>query len=199
MPRSYQKLFKQKIVVTHIGRIKLGFRLFADDLTTFFITALTLLILDSYTPLFLLNYVVNRWLIILGGALLFTCAARKLDPDGKPLVRYLFGVVAYLCRSHVGDGFRRIDRRLARRHGKATRLVAAAKVVWTRGDLPLPVTVYGDSWRFTSGTHLDVRLKRGKTVLHKAGRFGRPGRYRVSRLRPGRYEVEDRRLSRRDS
>jgi hypothetical protein len=178
--------------------MKLGFRLFADDVTTFFITTFVLLILDSYTPLFLLNYVVNRWLLILGGALAVTWAARKLDPDGKPLVRYLFGAVAHLFRSHVGDGFRRFDHRLARRQGKRTRVGTSAKVVWTRGDLPLPVTVYGDGFRFESGTHLDVLLRRGRTVLKKAGRFHRSGRYRVPGLRPGRYEVQQRMLVRRD-
>ncbi|SFV09494.1 hypothetical protein SAMN05421543_1871, partial [Alicyclobacillus macrosporangiidus] len=31
MPRSYQKLFKQKTVITNLNRHSLGFRLFADD------------------------------------------------------------------------------------------------------------------------------------------------------------------------
>ncbi|SFV10324.1 hypothetical protein SAMN05421543_1841, partial [Alicyclobacillus macrosporangiidus] len=89
-------------------------------------------------------------------------------------------------------------RQLVWRRGKVTRRKEAAKVVWTRGDLPLPLKVYGENWSFESGIHLDVRLRRGRAVLTKAGRFRRPGRYRVAGLRPGRYTVQERRLLRRD-
>ncbi|WP_029422097.1 conjugal transfer protein [Alicyclobacillus macrosporangiidus] len=198
MPRSYQKLFKQKTVITNLNRHNLGFRLFADDLVTFLLAAFILMLLDSYTPLILVNFVMNRWLFIAGGAFLFTWAARKLDPDGKPLVRYLFGAVAYPFRSHVSDGWTKKARQLVWRRGKVTRRKEAAKVVWTRGDLPLSVKVYGENWSFESGIHLDVYLRRGRTVLRKAGRFRRPGRHRVSGLRPGRYEIQGRRLLRRE-
>ncbi|MCL6547696.1 MAG: conjugal transfer protein [Alicyclobacillus sp.] len=196
MPRSYQKLFKQKTVVTHIGRMKLGFRLFVDDAVTFAGAAFGLLVLDSYTPLFLLNYIVNRWIVVLGGAFAFTWAARKLDPDGKPLTRYLWGAAAYVFRSHVSDGFVRKPRQLAWRRGRVTRSKLAARAVWTRGNLPLPVVVVGTRFAFTSGTHLDVTLGRGRAVFRRTGRMRRPRRHRVSGLRPGRYEIAGRRIAR---
>ncbi|MBX6396306.1 MAG: conjugal transfer protein, partial [Alicyclobacillaceae bacterium] len=178
------------------GRMKLGFRLFVDDAVTFAGAAFGLLVLDSYTPLFVLNYVAGRWIVVLGGAFAFTWAARKLDPDGKPLTRYLWGAAAYAFRSHVSDGFVRKSRQLSWRRGRVTRSKLAARAVWTRGSLPLPAVVVGERFAFTSGTYLDVTLGRGRVVFRKTRRMRRPGRYRVYGLRPGRYEVAGRRLSR---
>lgn len=201
MPRTYQKLFKQKVVITNINRRSLGFRLFADDVVTFFLSGVGFLLLDTLTPFRLLNLVVNRWLLILGCAFGFTWLARKLDPDGKPLVKYLFDAARYPFRSHVSDGWVRKARTLVWRRGKRTVFRRQARVWWTHGDLHLPVEVRMRSpvpFTFQSSVHLDVKLGRRKTRFQRVGRFRWPRFRQISGLRPGSYEVSQCRVQRLD-
>lgn len=202
MPRTYQKLFKQKVVITNINRRSLGFRLFADDVVTFFLSGTVFLLLDTFTPFRLLNFVANRWLVILGCAFGFTWLARKLDPDGKPLVKYLLDAARYPFRSHVSDGWTRKARTLVWKQGKLTTFRRQARAWWTRGDLHLPVEVRVRSsipFTFQSSIHLDVKLGRRTTRLRRTGRLGWPHFRQINGLRPGVYEISGRTLRRLDS
>lgn len=196
MPRTYQKLFKQKVVITNLNRRNLGFRLFVDDVVTFFLSGLVFYLIDTFTPMRLLNLVANRWLVILGCAFGFTWLARKLDPDGKPLVKYLVDAVRYPFRSHVSDGFVRKPRTVVWKRGRRTVFRRGAKVWWTRGNLNLPVAIHArNGFGFESSVHLDVRLGRQTTWFGRPRRLRWPGRYQISALRPGRYRVHGRRLA----
>ncbi|WP_206830145.1 TcpE family conjugal transfer membrane protein [Alicyclobacillus fructus] len=202
MPRTYQKLFRQKAVVTNIDRrIRLGFRLYWDDAFTFALAWILFFFLDIFTPYRLFNLFMNHWLVVTLSAVGFTWLARKLDPDGKSLVKYLYGFVAYPFRSHVSDGFVRKHRMLVWRRGKRTAFRAQARVWWTRGDLLLPTRVrtrFAEPWTFTNDVHVDVRIGRRQVAFQRARRFRWPSGRRISGLRPGVYEVSGRKVTRLD-
>ncbi|AEJ43674.1 TcpE family conjugal transfer membrane protein [Alicyclobacillus acidocaldarius] len=202
MPRTYQKLFKQKAVITNIDRkVRLGFRLYWDDLATFAISWIVFAMLDMASPYRIINLFMNRWVAVTLSAGGFTWLARKLDPDGKSLVKYLYGFVAYPFRSHVSDGFVRKPRTLVWRRGRRSVFRVCARAWWTRGDLRLPVRIQLRSpttWHFENSVHVDVKLRRRHVDFHPARRMRRPGRYRLVGLRPGTYQVEGRKVTKID-
>lgn len=195
MPRSYQKLFKQRAVITNLNGKRLPFRVYFDDLAMFFGSFLMFVVLDFFTPYHILNLVMNRWIVIFGSAAGFTYLARKIDPSEKPLAKYLFDVVAYLLRSHVSDGISRIDRRLIWKHGRR-RIIPKIKVnaSWTHDNVPIPLKVQSGEFSFKSEAYLDVQMKRQQTVFKKAHRLGFGGKHGVRGLAPGHYQVKDRQI-----
>ncbi|AEJ44313.1 TcpE family conjugal transfer membrane protein [Alicyclobacillus acidocaldarius] len=202
MPRTYQKLFKQKVVVTNIDRkIHLGFRLYWDDLVTFALSWIFFFFFDAFTPYRLFNLFMNRWVVVTLSAAGFTWLARKLDPDGKSLVKYLYGFVAYPFRSHVSDGFVRKPRTLVWHRGRRTVFHAQARVWWTRGALLLPTRVRtrsAEPWTFTNAVHVDVSIGRRQAVFRQPRRLRWPSGRWIIGLRPGMYEVSGRKVTRLD-
>ncbi|MCY0871105.1 MAG: hypothetical protein OWT27_11080 [Firmicutes bacterium] len=174
MPRSYQKLWHQKIAfrspqwwVQTTGMA----HIYLEDVLVFAASLPFFAALVYTGPLIVLAVVfhIPKWATAIVLSLVSAYAARKFDPVGKPLPKFLWSFFSWFFSAHRVVDWRVMPRRKA--NGKRRRLLATTQIAGTQGNLPPGTTIHA----LQAGEvalHLeqvsDVRIQSQSVTIQKA-------------------------------
>lgn len=192
MPRSYKKLWHQKIAFTSTGDRKLPFLdvLYLEDAIVFLASLPLMWLLSTFTPLAVLRLLAPRWAVTILLSFAAVYATRKLDPAGKPLPKYLWSAVRYLFRGHLYHDQTILPRKFGRRRGRVHEVSRRARVAWTKGHLPLPVEVVADSVDVVLHRAVDVEFRKDGVRFRPASGLRLPSKRRWYGVKAGAYRYE---------
>lgn len=197
MPRSYKKLWHQKIAFTGVGdrKIPLLEVVYLDDVIVFLVSLPIVWVLNAFTPIALLDFIAPSWAVIPILSLTMVYATRKLDPAGKSLPKYLWSAFRYLFRGHLYRGASPLPRGRRWKKGRVHHVRSRGRVAWTTGHLPVPVRVKGREFEFTLHERLDLEFRRDGLSFHPASRLHLPSKKRWYAVKSGTYQYKDGKLT----